>query len=797
MLRRIQRGIAYTCTKPPFPNGLITSSFLTLPHPPLSPSRSSSPSSSDLKRNRTRANAHRLGNLRPDPPFAFHRRLISSSSVDQSGKKNRSQDERQEQGLPYESSQNKKTLRPYQEECIQDCLSALSNGITRIGVSSPTGSGKTTIFTHLISRLPDLDPTDTKPTSSSSSHDPTPKAKKVMILVGSIELALQAASTVSEAYPDLLVEIEQGSRFKASGLADVTVATYQTLHRSRDRLEKFDPRGFKAVIVDEAHHAAAPSYLTVLSHFDPSIKHPNPTPSDPSKLEGIDDQPEVPIIGFSATFSRHDGLALGKVFDRIVFHKDFLEMIGEKWLCPIRFTSIKADIDLSSVKLNTNSSDFQTSSLASVVNTSVVNKVILKAWLDRAYGRRRSTLIFAVNIQHVEELTSVFRRAGVDARYLHGGTHPTERRELIQDFGKGVYPVLINCSILTEGADVPSIDCILLARPTRSRNLFSQMIGRGMRLSPETKKKDCLILDIVGNIEKGVVCTPTLFGLDSEDVIEDETVESLQSRSEEQQEVPSKFEGEETNPFENLRDPTKLIYIDYSSPSELQRAMSSSSRVVERMSNNSWVDCSGQVYVLDIPRKGFIKVERCEEEEEEGKVWKSNYVAKVSDREEAMALRGPSQVAFKLGFRRPRLVTFATDLESAIRSSDRFAEVNVLRGMGRKGGGNSILSRYAGWRKERASPSQTRLVDKLLGFKRSSQVEGVDEATEKGGSRTTETSSDGLTKGQASVILTRLYHGSKSRWRREVKERNKRLRKLERDESIRERERVVLGPLRK
>lgn len=313
-------------------------------------------------------------------------------------------------------------LRPYQEECIQECLAAIESGVTRIGVSSPTGSGKTTIFTHLIDRIPSRGLEGTR----------------VIVIVNSIELALQAANAIHAAFPDKSVEIEQGSKFKATGLADVTVATYQTLHRSRERLEKFGPRTVKAVVVDEAHHAAAPSYLNVLSYFDPKI-------SEGEAESTADIQDRIPIVGFSATFSRHDGLALGKVFDRIVFHKDFLEMIGEKWLCPIRFTSIKADIDLSNVKLSNLNSDFQTASLASVVNTPVVNKLVLKAWIDRAARERRSTLIFAVNIQHVKDLTQTFREAGVDARYLHGGTPLAERRQLLQDFRSSNFPVLVNC----------------------------------------------------------------------------------------------------------------------------------------------------------------------------------------------------------------------------------------------------------------------------------------------------------------------------------------------------------------
>jgi len=135
---------------------------------------------------------------------------------------------------------------------------------------------------------------------------------------------------------------------------------------------------------------------------------------------------------------------------------------------------------------------------------------------------RRSTLVFAVSVAHVLSLTNTFREQhGIDARFVYEGTKQKEREELYRAFKAGEFPVLINCGILTEGADFPAIDCVLLARPTRSQNLFLQMIGRGLRLSPSTGKKSCLVIDLVGDsTDLGVVCTPTLFGIDPATVIE-------------------------------------------------------------------------------------------------------------------------------------------------------------------------------------------------------------------------------------------------------------------------------------
>jgi ATP-dependent helicase IRC3 len=289
-------------------------------------------------------------------------------------------------------------------------------------------------------------------------------------------------------------------------------------------------------------------------------------------------------------------------------------------LSPLRFTSIQAQIPLDTVKITgsgAGGSDFSTTSLARVINTEPINKLVVRSWLSRTQVdvevKRSRTLIFAVNIQHVKDLTQQFREAGVDARYLTGYTLISERKQLLSDFGEGLFPVLVNCAILTEGADIPSIDCVLLARPTLSRNLFSQMIGRGMRLSPSTGKSDCLIIDLVGNCSKGLICTPTLFGLDPSEVLEDVTTEELLERRENEEPL--------TKPHMemNVGDPTKLTFIDFDSAKALHQAMSSKvlfHNTAERYSSNAWVDCGGDVYVVDIPPdRGFVKVEREIDEE--------------------------------------------------------------------------------------------------------------------------------------------------------------------------------------
>ncbi|UZJ56303.1 hypothetical protein CBS101457_005623 [Exobasidium rhododendri] len=680
-------------------------------------------------------------------------------------------------------------LRPYQEECLTSIQEALARNVSRIGVSSPTGSGKTTIFAELIDAIP----------------SPSATCHRVLILVSSIQLATQAATHISRRYPDLWVEIEQGAKYKASGFADVTVATWQTLisiersqkgdteYMERLRLEKFDPAGYKAVIVDEAHHAASKSWRVVLNHFDDRIwvegeesSHAADSTSTSTSLK-TNTHPNVPIIGFSATFSRHDGLSLGSVFEEIVFHKDILDLIDEAFLSPLRFTSIQAQIPLDTIALagGSGGSDFSTTSLARAINTPPINKLIVRSWLSRTQAddsRKRSrTLIFAVNIQHVKDLTEQFREAGIDARYLTGSTLISERKQLINDFGNGDFPVLINCAILTEGADIPSIDCVLLARPTLSRNLFSQMIGRGMRLSPSSGKEDCLIMDLVGNCSKGLVCTPTLFGLDPSEALEDVTTEDLLERRE-----SNNDEEKLTKPHldMNVGDPTKLTFIDYDSAKALHEAMSSKvlfHNTVERYSSNAWLDCGGDVYVLDVPpNRGYVRVEREVDMENQTEMWLASFTPANSDEDEARAAN-PFQRGKRVSpYRRPRKVLEAETLEQAVRGSDTYVSTQVLRSSQLM---RSLMSRHAEWRKAPASTKQRAFVEKRLGF------------TRKGNEDESKDGLTTLTKGEASMILTRLKHGSKGRWQSEAKRQNKVWEAEEKIRERKERETVKVGRL--
>ena len=179
-------------------------------------------------------------------------------------------------------------LRPYQEESINSVLTSLSQGARRLGLSLATGSGKTVIFSHLIDRVP----------------SPTPEATQTLVLAHRRELVEQAARHVRQLYLNKTVDVEMAGQH-ATGVAEITVASVQSI-TSGERLQKYDPAKFKLVLVDEAHHIAAPTYLGVLKHFD---------------LMEKDAKTHTALVGVSATFSRADGLSLGTAIDHIVYHK--------------------------------------------------------------------------------------------------------------------------------------------------------------------------------------------------------------------------------------------------------------------------------------------------------------------------------------------------------------------------------------------------------------------------------------------------------------------------------------------
>ncbi|BEJ13358.1 hypothetical protein CspHIS471_0305320 [Cutaneotrichosporon sp. HIS471] len=538
-----------------------------------------------------------------------------------------------------------------------------------------------------------------------------PGQGQTLILVGSIELAEQARGVARRLLPDWNVELEQ-AKHVASGFADITVATYQTLSNPM-RLRKFNPERFKLIIVDEAHHAAAKSYLRLLHYFNAGVS----LPSDVEAYETLDQSPQVPIVGFSATFSRHDTLALSAAFEEIVFHRDVGDMLEEGWLSPVKSTAVYADLQLSDVE-TTSTGEYATASLASHVNTPAVNLLVVRTYLHRA-ADRRSTLAFAVNLQHVTDLVAAFRNAGVDARSITSTMPAGARRDVMESFRKGEFPVLVNCEVLTEGADVPEIDCVVLARPTRSKNLLAQMVGRGLRLSPTTGKQDCYLIDIADNISRasGMIVLPTLFGLTHEDVAE----ELALAEAKEAEKTPSAL---------TVSAPAKVRLVDVSDPF----ALKAPNHVhIPALSQLAWFHCGGGKCVLELMGGGHVTIEPIEEK------WSVSFTPKLPRIGGAPRRGSP--------FGRVQQLAFADDANRAVRTADAYVERRVTHNTLRQ------MSKYAPWRTRPASDKQIQMLLKIKGIK----VEEADGARIMVGG--TPIDAQSLTAGQVAAILCASQHG--------------------------------------
>ncbi|KAI8916335.1 P-loop containing nucleoside triphosphate hydrolase protein [Gorgonomyces haynaldii] len=436
-------------------------------------------------------------------------------------------------------------LRPYQQECIDKSLEAFKT-YQRIAVSLPVGAGKTVVYLNLIQQM--MDPIRTKS----------------LVLAHRRELLFQPYRHLQST--NLKVGLEQG-KTHADPDCDVILASVPTLGRlNSSRLLKFNPAEFKMVIVDEAHHVAAESYQRILQHFQ------------------VYEDNGPKLWGCSATLRRHDGLSLGPTFEHIAFERSVGEMLSDGWclLCEIDSRIVKTTTSLD--KIPTLGDDYSPSHLANRVNDEQRNALVVKSYIDIVQHERKRTLVFAVNVQHIHALCQVFADYGVDARGLDAQTDPQQRMDLLRDFQLGKFPVLINCGILTEGTDIPSIDSILLARPTKSGVLLQQMVGRGMRL--HESKKDCLVVDFVDNLSKDLyrATVPTLLGLEKEDA-QVPVSEKERETSERQENVLSvDLVKEHVEAIESVR----LVRVSYSAP-----------KPTCRYSDFAWIRKSKNVWLLN------------------------------------------------------------------------------------------------------------------------------------------------------------------------------------------------------
>jgi ATP-dependent helicase IRC3 len=382
------------------------------------------------------------------------------------------------------------TLRYYQKDALDAVLQALELGIRRPAVVLATGGGKTVLFSHMIPKLPSTSPT----------------RWKTLVLAHKEELVNQAAKTIKQMNPTIDVAIDMRTS-KPGPESNVIVASVPTLIRMT-RLERYDPSEFKTIILDECHHATANSWLKILKYFD----------ADHAELV-------INVIGFTATMERSDGKPLGAVFDKIVYERSLLEMVKNGELVDVKFSTVDVNVNLSQVQLR--SGDYAIGKLGDAMNHIEINTRIAVSYIQlKKKFNFKTTLIFCVNLDHCKTLCAVLQDQGINAQYVTGLTSKHERQSIIEDFKNGKIDVLCNVQVFTEGTDVPSIDSIFLARPTKSRLLLVQMIGRGLRLNEG--KCICHVVDIAETSGTGIQSVPTLFGFPADHFIDGKTFVDLE-----------------------------------------------------------------------------------------------------------------------------------------------------------------------------------------------------------------------------------------------------------------------------
>lgn len=348
------------------------------------------------------------------------------------------------------SGSTRHTLRDYQRRAVDGVFSSLASNPILV---APTGSGKTVMATALVETF----------------HRPT------LWLAHRKELIDQAAERLVS--HGLHVGIIKAG-CPASPLAPVQVASIHTLVRR-------DLPAAELIVLDEAHHATAESYGKVLGGY-----------------------PAVPRVGLTATPFRLDGRGLGDLFRALVVAATTKELCDAGVLMRPKVWASKAP-DLRGVKVI--AGDYAAGALARRTNTAELNADIVETWIKRAAGRR--TVVFAVDVEHSKAIATAFQARGIAAEHLDGQT-PTDKREAILGrLRDGATHIVSNCMVLTEGWDLPALECAIIARPTASLNLHLQMVGRMMRAAEG--KAGAIVLDHAGNHHvHGLVTRTLVYSLD-------------------------------------------------------------------------------------------------------------------------------------------------------------------------------------------------------------------------------------------------------------------------------------------
>lgn len=345
-------------------------------------------------------------------------------------------------------------LRPYQQQARDRIHAEWDAGHTRTLLVLPTGTGKTIVF-------------------ASVAADQVRAGDRVLILAHRGELLEQAADKLQRS-TGLVSAVEKAESTCLDSWFRVVVGSVQTLQRTA-RLERFPQDYFGTIIIDEAHHAITDGYRRILDYFS-----------------------GAKVLGVTATPDRGDMRNLGEVFDSLAFEYKLTDAIKEGYLCRILAQTVPLQLDISSVTLS--GGDYAVADLGTALDPYL--EQIAAEMAVRCKDRK--TVVFLPLIRTSQKFRDLLNAHGFRAAEVNGQSD--DRRQVLADFDAGKYNVLCNSMLLTEGWDCPSVDCVVVLRPTKVRSLYSQMVGRGTRLSPG--KTDLLLLDFLWMTDKHELCRP-------------------------------------------------------------------------------------------------------------------------------------------------------------------------------------------------------------------------------------------------------------------------------------------------
>ncbi len=357
-------------------------------------------------------------------------------------------------------------LRPYQQQAKDAIFSEWENGIKKTLLVLPTGCGKTIVFAKV-------------------AEECVKGGSRVLILAHRGELLDQAADKIGKS-TGLGCATEKAEQTCIGSWFRIVVGSVQSMMREK-RLNQFPNNYFNTIIIDEAHHCISESYQKVLRHF-----------------------PNAEVLGVTATPDRGDMQNLGTVFESLAYEYTLPRAIKEGYLSPIKAVTIPLKIDMSAVGVQ--AGDFKSGDIATALDPYLES---IAEEMEK-YCSDKKTVVFLPLVKTSQKFRDILNNHGFRAAEVNGDSK--DRAEILEAFDKDQYNVLCNSMLLTEGWDCPSVDCIVVLRPTKVRSLYCQMVGRGTRLSPETNKDHLLLLDFLWHTERHELCHPASLICESAEV---------------------------------------------------------------------------------------------------------------------------------------------------------------------------------------------------------------------------------------------------------------------------------------